>query len=91
MNEVLEVAGCLAAAGALSVSFLASEPRLRAAALVLAGALAFALIAGQGWDELRTLRDHPPEFAGRDPGRDRRPRGRRGGDAALADPAAGCF
>ncbi len=63
MTEVLEVAGCLAAAGALSVSFLASEPRVRAAALVLAGALAFALIAGQGWDELRTLRDHPPEFA----------------------------
>ena len=63
MTEVLEVAGCLAAAGALSVSFLASEPRLRAAALVLAGVLAFALIAGQGWDELRTLRDHPPEFA----------------------------
>ena len=63
MTEVLEVAGCLAAAGAMSVSFLASEPRLRAAALVLAGALALALITGQGWDELRTLRDHPPEFA----------------------------
>ena len=32
--------------------------------LVLAGALALALIAGQGWDELRNLREHHLEFAG---------------------------
>ena len=63
-SHVLEVIGCLAAAGSLTLSFLASDPRLRAAGLVAAGGLAVALIAGQGWDELRTLRDHPPEFAG---------------------------
>jgi O-antigen ligase len=64
VNHALEVIGCLAAAGSLTASFLASDPRLRAAGLVGAGGLAVALIAGQGWDELRTLRDHPPEFAG---------------------------
>jgi O-antigen ligase len=64
VTEALEVAGCLAAAGALTVSFLASGPRLRAAGLVLAGALALALIAGQGWDDIRNLREHHLEFAG---------------------------
>ncbi len=64
MSETLEVIGCLAAAAALSTSFLASNARLRAAGLVLAGALALALIAGQGWDELRNLREHHLEFAG---------------------------
>ena len=64
MSELLEVAGCLAAAGALSVSFLASDARLRAWGIVLAGALALALIAGQGWDDIRNLRDHEFEFAG---------------------------
>ena len=64
MSEALEVIGCLAAAGALSVSLLASDPRLRVAGLVLAGALALALIAGQGWDDLRNLREHHLAFAG---------------------------
>jgi putative inorganic carbon (hco3(-)) transporter len=64
MSETLEVIGCLAAAGALSVSFLASDARLRIAGLVLAVGLATALIAGQGWDELRSLREHHLEFAG---------------------------
>ena len=32
--------------------------------LVLAGALALALIAGQGWDDIRNLREHHLEFAG---------------------------
>jgi putative inorganic carbon (HCO3(-)) transporter len=64
VTEALEVAGCLAAAGALSVSFLASDARLRAAGLVLAGALALALIAGQGWDDIRNIREHDLEFAG---------------------------
>jgi putative inorganic carbon (hco3(-)) transporter len=64
VTGALEVAGCLAAAGALSVSFLASDARLRAAGLVLAGALALALIAGQGWDDLRNLREHHLAFAG---------------------------
>jgi putative inorganic carbon (HCO3(-)) transporter len=64
VSETLEVIGCLAAAGAMSLSFLASAPRLRVAGLVLAGALALALIAGQGWDDLSNLRDHHLQFAG---------------------------
>lgn len=64
MSEALEVIGCLAAAGALSTSFLASDPRLRAAGVVLAGILAAALVAGQGWDDIRNLREHHLEFAG---------------------------
>jgi hypothetical protein len=64
MSEALEVIGCLAAAGALSVSLLASGPRVRVAGLVLAMALATALIAGQGWDDLQNLRDHHLRFAG---------------------------
>jgi putative inorganic carbon (hco3(-)) transporter len=64
VSEALEVAGCLAAAGALSVSLLASDARLRAAGIVLAGALALALITGQGWDDIRNLRDHQIAFAG---------------------------
>ena len=64
MSHALEVIGVLAAAGALSASFLASEPRLRATSLVAAMALATALIAGQGWDDLSTLRGHHLEFAG---------------------------
>jgi putative inorganic carbon (HCO3(-)) transporter len=63
-SAALEVAGCLAAAGALSVSFLASDARLRVAGLVVAGGLALALIAGQGWDDLRNLREHHLAFAG---------------------------
>lgn len=64
MSEVLEVAGCLGAAAALSASLLASDARVRAAGLVGAMALATALIAGQGWDELQTLRSHHLGFAG---------------------------
>jgi O-Antigen ligase len=64
VSETLEVIGCLAAAGAMSLSLLASDPRQRVAGLLLAGGLALALIAGQGWDDISTLRDHPPEFAG---------------------------
>jgi putative inorganic carbon (HCO3(-)) transporter len=64
VSETLEVIGCLAAAGAMSTSFLASNARLRAMALVLAGGLALALIAGQGWDDLRNLREHDLAFAG---------------------------
>ena len=64
MNETLEIIGCLAAAGALSLSFLASDPRLRAAGLLLAGGLALALIGGQGWDDIRNLREQHLEFAG---------------------------
>jgi hypothetical protein len=63
VTDTLEVAGCLAAAAALSVSFLASGARLRVTGLVLAGALALTLITGQGWDDIRNLREHHLEFA----------------------------
>jgi putative inorganic carbon (HCO3(-)) transporter len=63
VSEALEVIGCLAAAGALSTSFLVSGARVRAAGLVMAGLLATALIAGQGWDDIQNLRDHQLAFA----------------------------
>jgi O-antigen ligase/polysaccharide polymerase Wzy-like membrane protein len=64
VSEALEIIGCLAAAGALSVSFLVSDARIRVAGLLLAIALAAALIAGQGWDDIQNLRDHHLAFAG---------------------------
>ena len=64
MSSALEVAGCLAGAAALTVALLSGDPRVRAGGLGLAGALAVALIAGQGWDELATLRSHHLDFAG---------------------------
>ncbi len=64
MSEALEVAGCIAAAAAVSVSLLASDPRTRVAGLVLALGLATALIAGQGWDDIANLREHRLAFAG---------------------------
>jgi putative inorganic carbon (hco3(-)) transporter len=64
MSETLEVIGCLAAAGALSASLLVSDTRIRVAGLVVAMGLAAALIAGQGWDDIRNLRDHHLAFAG---------------------------
>src|SRR3954464_13360765 len=64
MSEALEIAGCLAAAASVSAALLVSDSRLRAAALLLAMGLAAALVAGQGWDELASLRSHHLEFAG---------------------------
>jgi putative inorganic carbon (hco3(-)) transporter len=64
MSGTLDVIGCLLAAASLSASFLAPSPRVRAGGLVLAGALALALIAGQGWDDIRSIREHHVEFAG---------------------------
>ena len=54
--------------GRLGLAARCSPPiaRLRVAALVLAGLWPLALIAGQGWDELRNLREHHLEFAGGD-------------------------
>jgi O-antigen ligase/polysaccharide polymerase Wzy-like membrane protein len=63
MSHALEIVGCLAAAAAVSVALLTSDARVRAGALLAAMAFATALIAGQGWDELRTLRSHDLEFA----------------------------
>src|SRR6476619_2531696 len=63
MSEALEIAGCLAAAGSVSAALLVSDSRLRAAALLIAMGLAAALVAGQCWDELASLRAHHLEFA----------------------------
>jgi hypothetical protein len=62
MSEALEIVGCLAAAASVSAALLVSDSRLRAAALLIAMALAAALVAGQGWDELASLRSHHLEF-----------------------------
>jgi putative inorganic carbon (hco3(-)) transporter len=64
VSHALEVAGCIAAAASASTALMARDARLRAGALVLAMAFATVLIAGQGWDDIRTLRDHPAGFAG---------------------------
>jgi O-antigen ligase len=63
MSEALEVAGCLGAAAAVSASLLTSDARLRVTGLVVALALATALVAGQGWDDIANLRSHHLELA----------------------------
>ena len=63
MSEVLQVAGCIAAAAAISLALLARERRLRAAGVLLALAIALALLIGEGWDELASLRDSPARVA----------------------------
>jgi O-antigen ligase len=63
VSEALEIIGCLAAAASVSAGLLVSDSRVRAAALLIAMGLAAALVAGQGWDELASLREHPLEFA----------------------------
>jgi putative inorganic carbon (hco3(-)) transporter len=64
LNEALEIAGCLAAAAAVSAALLTSDARLRAGGMLVAMGLATALVAGQGWDELAGLRSHHLELAG---------------------------
>jgi putative inorganic carbon (hco3(-)) transporter len=64
VSEALEIAGCLAAAASVSAALLVSDPRLRAGGLLVAMSVATALVAGQGWDELASLRDQHLEFAG---------------------------
>jgi putative inorganic carbon (hco3(-)) transporter len=63
VTEALEVAGCIAAVAAVSTALLAGDDRIRAAGLLAAAFLATALIAGQGWDDIQNLRDHPTAFA----------------------------
>jgi O-antigen ligase len=64
VSETLQVLGCVAATGAVAVALLAPDRRIRAGALICAMTLALALVAGQGWDELASLRDEPVAFAG---------------------------
>ncbi len=63
MSETLEVGGGIAAAAAVGVALLAGDRRLRAAGMLTALALALARMAGEGWDELASLRDDPAAFA----------------------------
>jgi putative inorganic carbon (hco3(-)) transporter len=63
VTEALQVAGCIAAVGALSGALFARERRLRAGLVVAGLAIAFALILGEAWDELSSLRDRPAVFA----------------------------
>jgi O-antigen ligase len=64
VSETLQVAGGIAAAAAVGVALLAGDRRARAAGLLIAMAIALALVAGEGWDELQSLRDSPAAFAG---------------------------
>jgi len=63
MSETLEVAGGIAAAAAVGVALLAGDRRVRAAGMLVALGLALALMAGEGWDELASIRDTPAAFA----------------------------
>ena len=63
MTEALQVAGCIAAAAAISSALLVPDRRLRAAGVLVALAIALALLLGEGWDELASLRDRPVRLA----------------------------
>ena len=59
MNEVLQVLGSVAATAALGAAILTADRRQRAVLMIAGLALAFALLAGEGWGELEGLRDRP--------------------------------
>ena len=59
MSEALQVSGSVAATAAVAVAILAPGRRLGAAAMIGALAIAAALILGEGWAELESLRDRP--------------------------------
>jgi O-antigen ligase len=63
MSETLEVAAGIVAAGAVGLSLLAGDRKLRAGGMFTALAIALALMAGEGWDELASIRDTPAAFA----------------------------
>lgn len=62
MSEVLQVVGCLAAAGLVAAALVSRSPRLRAGAVVAALAIAAALVVGEAWDDTESLRDRPAVF-----------------------------
>lgn len=64
MSEALQVIGCVGATAAVAGSMLLSSPRARAAALLAALAIAAAVLIGEGWDELESLRERPLALAG---------------------------
>jgi O-antigen ligase len=59
VSEALQVGGSVAATAAAGAAILGPERRLRAAALLAALAIAAALLVGEGWDELESVRDRP--------------------------------
>ncbi len=63
MSEALQVSGCVAAAAAVSGAMLAQDRRARAALTLVGLAIAFALLAGEAWDELASVRDSAPRLA----------------------------
>ena len=63
MTEALQIAGCIAASACLAGAILSTGRRPRAALVVAGLAIALALIVGEAWDELSSLRDRPALFA----------------------------
>jgi putative inorganic carbon (hco3(-)) transporter len=63
VTEALQVAGCIAAAAGVGAAMLLPDRRLRAAAMLTALAIALALLLGEGWDELSSLRGRPAVLA----------------------------
>ena len=59
MSETLEAVGSIAAALSVCGVMLLDDRRLRAAGMIVALTLALALILGQAWDELESVRDRP--------------------------------
>ena len=63
MTEALQVAGCIGAAVAAGAALLTDRHRIAATAVLVALGLALALLVGEAWDELESLRDSPAALA----------------------------
>jgi hypothetical protein len=61
--DALAVIGCVAATGAAAGAMLVADRRARAGLTVVALILAAALLAGEGWGQLESLRDRPAVLA----------------------------
>ena len=59
MSEALQVLGAIAATGAGAGAILTADRRARAILLAISLGLAFALLAGEGWDQLESVRERP--------------------------------
>jgi O-antigen ligase len=63
VSDAVQVIGCVVATAAVSGAMLAQGRRPRAALMLLGLAIAFALLVGEAWDELSSLREPAPRFA----------------------------
>lgn len=63
MSEAVQVAGCIAAAGAVAAAMLLPGRVARASLLIAALGLSAALVLGEAWDELGSLRERPVALA----------------------------